>query len=86
MRRIKNETNEQLIARTEIKAALAGLMRVVNKNHAALTGFVWGVDPPMIIRFGNVTEQGPDFTAMLVKLGDIAEQVVEKRGAHTERI
>ena len=32
------------------------------------------MEPPILIRFGNVIETGPDFTAMLLKLCNLESQ------------
>ena len=69
-----NETNEQYIARKEIKSALEVLQEVCKRNKAAYVGFVMSAEPPLIIRFGNVTEQGADFAALLLKLTEIADE------------
>jgi hypothetical protein len=73
-----NQTNEQRITRAEVKTALEILTTACKNNNAAFCGFAWGVDPPILIRFGNVKEQGPKFAEMLIKLYDVTEDRVEK--------
>jgi hypothetical protein len=68
------ETNEQLIARKEIKDALETLLRACQRNKAAFVGFVFGTDPPILLQFGNVKETGSELTALLVGLGDLADE------------
>jgi hypothetical protein len=72
------ETNEQRIARIEIKDALEALLQACQNNKAGFCGFVWGTDPPIIIRFGNVNETGPDFTALLLKLEDLVNERLDR--------
>lgn len=68
------ETNEQKIARKEIKAAIENLLQACRNNNAAFCGFAWGINPMFLIRFGNVKEDGPDFTALLLKLEDLTNE------------
>lgn len=74
-----SETTEQRIARKEIKLAIEGLLQACSNNNAAFCGFVWGVDPPILVRFGNVKEQGADFTALLLKLETIVNEKQESK-------
>jgi len=54
-----NETNEQFIARLEVRDAVVNLFNVCRRNHAFVAGFVWGVDPPIFISLRNCAERGP---------------------------
>ena len=65
-------SNEQRIAHAEIKAAIEG--QACTNNKTAFCGFVWGIDPPILIRFGNVVETGSEFTELLIKLDDLANE------------
>ena len=67
-------SNEQRIAHAEIKAAIEGLVQACTNNKTAFCGFVWGIDPPILIRFGNVVETGSEFTELLIKLDDLANE------------
>ena len=69
-----NDTNEQKIALAEIKVALDALYSACQHTHAALCGYVFSADPPFFVRFGNVRETGPDFTALLLKLDDFMNE------------
>lgn len=70
------DTNEQKIALAEIKAALNTLYDVCERNHAALCGYAFSDNPPLFVRFGNVTETGPDFTVLLLKLDEFINESV----------
>ena len=67
-------SNEQRIAHAEIKAAIEGLLQACTNNKTAFCGFVWGIDPPLLIRFGNVVETGSEFTERLINLDDLANE------------
>lgn len=68
-----SETNEQRIAHAEIRDAIAELMRAVSRNNAALVGFVFGTDPALLVRFGNLTEKGPALAEVLLKASELCE-------------
>jgi hypothetical protein len=68
------QTNEQIIAGAEIKAAIEVLEQACKNNKMAYVGFAWGIDPPIIVRFGNVSETGEAFTAMLLRLDEVAAE------------
>lgn len=72
------ESNESRIARAEIKTALEDLLKICQRNNAAFCGFVFGTDPPLLVRFSNVKETGSSFTQLLVQLNDFAEDKAEK--------
>jgi hypothetical protein len=40
----------------------------------AVVGFVFGADPPIMIRFGNTTETGPELAELYLRLSDITEE------------
>jgi hypothetical protein len=69
-----SETSEQRIARIEIKMALENLLRACGHNNAVFCGFVYGAEPPFIIRFGNMTEEGEKFKELMVNLCDLVEE------------
>jgi hypothetical protein len=71
------ETNEQKIAREEISAVVASLLRIATKNKCAVVGFVIGAEPALMIRFGNVKEKGPALAELYLKLSDISEEKEE---------
>jgi RNase H-fold protein (predicted Holliday junction resolvase) len=58
--------------------ALENLLQACRNNRVAFCGFAWGIDPPMLMRFGNVKEQGPDFTELLLKLANLAKERQEQ--------
>lgn len=68
------ESSESKIARAEIRVAVEKLVRVATKNHAAVVGFVFGADPPLLVRYGNITERGPALAALYLQLSDFAEE------------
>ena len=68
------ETNEQRIARIEIKLAVETMLRACERNNVAFLGFAFGVDPPIIVEFGNVTEKGEQFRELLNKLCDMVQE------------
>lgn len=68
------ETNESRILRAEIKAALENLLYICNKNAVGFCGFVFGDNPPLMIRFGNVKEKGEEFTTLLAALCVLVEE------------
>lgn len=72
------ESNESRITRAEVKAALETLLEICQRNNAGFCGFVFGVDPPLVVRFSNVKETGQAFTQLLIQLNDLAEDRAEK--------
>jgi hypothetical protein len=68
------QTNEQIITGAEIKAAIEVLDQACKNNKMAYVGFAWGTDPPIIVRFGNVTETGEAFTALLLRADEMAAE------------
>ena len=72
------ESDDQRVAHAAIKSAIEHLNKVVNIHNAAFVGYAWGVDPVLLIKFGNVTETGPDATALLLKLEDMANQKIDE--------
>jgi len=78
LNRYPGETNEQLIARSEIEDAVQNLMRVSNKYDAVVVGFVVGVSPALMVQMHGCKETGADFTAMMLKLCTVSEQKHEK--------
>lgn len=68
------ETNEQRIARIEVKMAIEDMLRACGHNNMLFCGFAYGADPPIIIEFGNVTEKGDDFRKLLNSLCDLVEE------------
>ena len=65
---MKLESNEQLIARKEIKSAIEVLLQACQKHNAAFIGFAYSVDPLFIIRFGNITETNHAFFDLLARM------------------
>lgn len=68
------ESNESRIARAELRAAVEKLVLAATENKAAVIGFIFGAEPPIMIRFGNVTESGPALAELYLKLADMAEE------------
>ena len=71
------ETQEQLIARKELKSALETLQEVAAKHKAAFCGFVFSIDPVFIMRFGNVSESGDDYFNLLRRLEEMSRQSIK---------
>ncbi len=69
-----SETNEQRIARIEVKMAIESMLKACGHNNTLFCGFAYGADPPIIVEFGNVTEKGADFRALLNQLCDMVEE------------
>jgi len=69
---IPKQTNEQVIAGAEIKAAIEVLDQACKNNKMAFVGFAYGVDPLLLVRFGNVAETGAAFTGLLLRLDEMA--------------
>jgi len=70
-----NQTNEQRILQAEIQALIDPLLRTASLRKMAVVGFVFGGDAaPIMIRFGNTKESGPELAALYLKLSDIAEE------------
>jgi len=69
-----SESVEHRIIRLELRDAVERLVRVATKSRAAVTGFVFGADPAILIRFGNTTETGPELAALYLKLADLVEE------------
>jgi hypothetical protein len=72
------QSNESRITQAELREKLVELLTLAEKNHCAVAGFVWGVDPPVMMRFGNVPQQGQDLTRLFVLLCNTAEEKAEK--------
>ena len=68
-------TNEQKIAQAEISEAVRKLVYACNHNNAGVVGFAFSANPPLVVRFGNVTETGPQLTKVLIQLSDLAEEI-----------
>lgn len=69
-----SETNEQKIAFAELSAAVETLVLAANRYKCATVGFVFGADPVLMIRFGNVKETGPALAELYLNLSDLAEE------------
>lgn len=80
------ESNESRIARAELRAAVEKLVLAATKNKAAVIGFIFGANPPVMIRYGNVTESGPALAALYLKLADMAEEKETKGMVIKDRI
>jgi len=69
-----SDSNEQKIIRAELSALVEDLILAATRNKCAVVGFVIGADPPLMIRFGNTKETGPELAALYLKLSDLAEE------------
>ena len=72
------ETPEQAVAHREVKSAIQHLKDVAEHHSCAIVGFVFGIDPPIIFKFSNVSQKGPDFTELLLKLEDMSNDKIDK--------
>lgn len=68
------ENNEIKIRRAELMVNIRPLVLKSTEFGAGVIGFVFGGDPPVLIRFGNIQERGPELTEVLLKLSDISEE------------
>lgn len=68
-----NESNQSKICRLELRDGAEKLVRAATKNKACIVGFIFGMEPQIFIRFGNVTESGPDLAELYIRLTDMAE-------------
>jgi len=70
------ESDDVKIAHAEIKSVIEHLHKIVNKYNLAYIGYIWGEEPPLLMRIGNVSEIGPDLTALLLQLSDMTNQKI----------
>jgi hypothetical protein len=68
------ETPEQRILSLEMEDLIRPLILKATSNNLAVAGFVFGAEPPIMIRFGNTTETGPELAELYLSLSDIAEE------------
>lgn len=71
--------NNENIAREEILSYTDNLIRICQKHGVAVSGFVWGITPPILLSFGNTREQG-DFAAM-ERLYQLLCETLEEKAA-----
>ena len=74
------ESNEEKIAKAELKSLIEPLLRAATVNKVCIAGFIWGANPSLMIRFQNVVESGPDLAAILIELSSLAEDAEHKNG------
>lgn len=60
--------------RQEVVLAAQAFLIIAAKYNLAVTGFAFGEDPPMIVHFGNVSEEGGALTELHLKLADLVNE------------
>ena len=68
------ETLEQRILSLEMEDLIRPLILKATSSNLAVFGFVFGADPPIMIRFGNTKETGPELAELYLRLSDITEE------------